>query len=62
MIHDDVFVRLLTFPNVLITAHQGFFTREAWTAIATTTIGNVSNFERGHVNEANRVTARLIVS
>lgn len=47
VIHDDVFVRLLTFPNVLITAHQGFFTREACEAIAGTTIGNVTGFERG---------------
>ncbi|WP_444666914.1 2-hydroxyacid dehydrogenase [Cereibacter changlensis] len=42
---DDVFARLLTFPNVLITGHQGFFTREALTAIAETTIGNISAFE-----------------
>ena len=60
VIQDDEFVRLLTFPNVLITAHQGFFTREACTAIATTTITNVSDFERGTVNEANRVGAQLI--
>lgn len=55
VIQDDVFVRLLTFPNVLITAHQGFFTLEAITAIATTTIRNVTDFERGEVAEANRV-------
>ena len=60
VIQDDVFVRLLTFPNVLITAHQGFFTREACTAIAQTTIGNVSDFERGACNEANRVGTKLI--
>ena len=35
VIHDDVFARLLTFPNVLITGHQGFFTREAMALIAT---------------------------
>ena len=45
-IPDDVFARLLTFPNVLITGHQGFFTREALVAIATTTIGNVTAFRR----------------
>jgi D-lactate dehydrogenase len=45
MIHDDVFARLLTFPNVLITGHQAFFTAEALTAIAETTIGNMSSFE-----------------
>ncbi|PZQ55542.1 MAG: hydroxyacid dehydrogenase [Novosphingobium pentaromativorans] len=46
VIRDDVFVRLMTFPNVLITGHQGFFTREAMTAIAGTTIDNISAFER----------------
>lgn len=39
--------RLLTFPNVLITAHQGFLTREALANIAHTTLENVSVFERG---------------
>jgi len=42
---DDVFARLLTFPNVLITGHQGFFTKEAMAAIAETTIENISAFE-----------------
>lgn len=45
MIQDDVFARLLTFPNVLITGHQAFFTAEALGAIAATTIGNISAFE-----------------
>ncbi len=45
-IMDDVFARLLTFPNVLITGHQGFFTADALQAIAATTIANVSAFER----------------
>lgn len=45
-IQDDVFARLLTFPNVLITGHQAFFTREAMSAIAHTTIANISSFER----------------
>lgn len=43
-IQDDVFARLLTFPNVLITGHQGFFTVEALSAIAETTIANISAF------------------
>jgi D-lactate dehydrogenase len=47
VIADDVFARLLTFPNVLVTAHQGFFTDEALRAIAETTLANVSAFERG---------------
>jgi len=44
-IQDDVFARLLTFPNVIITGHQGFFTHEAMSTIAETTIGNISAFE-----------------
>jgi D-lactate dehydrogenase len=47
VIQDDVFARLLTFPNVLVTAHQAFFTREALAAIAATTIGNLTAFEQG---------------
>ena len=43
-IPDDQFVRLLTFPNVLITGHQGFFTVEAITEIASTTRRNVDNY------------------
>jgi len=45
VLQDDVFARLLTFPNVLITGHQGFFTREALEAIAATTIANLSHFQ-----------------
>jgi len=41
VIQDDTFVRLQTFPNVLITAHQAFFTREAVDSIAETTLGNL---------------------
>lgn len=44
VLHDDIFARLLTFPNVLITGHQAFFTVEALTAIAETTIDNVDSF------------------
>lgn len=47
VIRDDVFSRLLTFPNVLITGHQGFFTREALTNIAHTVINNVTAYETG---------------
>src|SRR5687768_18431802 len=47
VIQDDVFARLLTFPNVLITAHQAFFTREAMDAISTVTLENASAFEQG---------------
>ncbi|HEX2190790.1 MAG TPA: 2-hydroxyacid dehydrogenase, partial [Longimicrobiaceae bacterium] len=51
VIADDVFARLLTFPNVLVTAHQGFFTVEALRGIAETTLANVAAFERGAVEE-----------
>jgi len=40
VIRDDVFARLLIFPNVLITGHQAFFTHEALTEIAKKTIEN----------------------
>lgn len=55
IIDDDVFARLLTFPNVLITAHQGFLTREALAAIAETTLGNVRTVLDGRACE-NTVT------
>lgn len=45
VIPDDTLSRLLTFPNVLITGHQAFFTKEALTCIAATTIQNVTDFE-----------------
>ncbi len=41
VIHDDTFVRLQTFPNVLITAHQAFFTKEALANIRSTTYSNL---------------------
>jgi D-lactate dehydrogenase len=41
VLHDDQLARLLTFPNVLITSHQGFLTREALTEIAHTTVANI---------------------
>lgn len=47
VIGDDLFMRLTTFPNVLITGHQAFFTAEALGNIADTTLGNLTAFERG---------------
>lgn len=44
VIQDDTFARLQTFPNVLITAHQAFFTREAVSNIARTTLLNIREF------------------
>lgn len=47
IILDDVLSRLSTFPNVLITSHMGFFTKEAMQAIAMTTLSNAVAFEKG---------------
>ncbi len=47
--------RLLSFPNVIITSHQGFFTEEALEAIAATTLSNAAAFEKGEINTANQV-------
>ncbi|MGQ4001701.1 2-hydroxyacid dehydrogenase [Francisellaceae bacterium CB300] len=45
IIADDIFERLLSFPNVLITAHQAFLTKEALNGIASTTLDNASSLE-----------------
>ena len=45
ILEHSVTARLLSFPNVMITSHQGFFTREALSAIARTTLDNVKVFE-----------------
>lgn len=47
IIDDDIFQRLLTFPNVLITGHQAFFTEESLSAIAATTLASISDAEAG---------------
>ncbi|WBL25687.1 2-hydroxyacid dehydrogenase [Zunongwangia sp. HGR-M22] len=47
IIKDDVISRLISFPNVLITAHQGFLTKEALQQIAEVTIQNIKDFEEG---------------
>jgi D-lactate dehydrogenase len=46
IIQDDIFQRLLTFPNVLVTAHQAFFTKEALQNIAETTLANITAVEQ----------------
>lgn len=55
VIQDDVFARLVTFPNVIITGHQGFFTSEALQKIAETTLQNITDFEQG-ISCNNKVT------
>jgi D-lactate dehydrogenase len=46
-LQDDVLARLLTFPNVVVTAHQAFLTREALGAIAQTTLDNITQWAAG---------------
>lgn len=60
VIQDDVFARLLTFPNVIITGHQAFFTRNALEKIADTTLSNIKDFEQGRAC-ANEVTADRLI-
>jgi len=59
IIDDDKIARLMQFPNVLVTAHQGFLTREALEQIASTTLQNLTDFENGIINE-NHVSARNV--
>jgi D-lactate dehydrogenase len=61
VIHDDIFARLLTFPNVVITGHQAFFTKEALERIAQTTLENITAFASGKPLE-NQVTVRWVVN
>ena len=48
VIQDDIFQLLQSFPNVVITAHQAFFTKEALRNIADTTLSNIGDIEKGH--------------
>lgn len=57
VIKDDVLARLLTFPNVLVTGHQAFFTRTALENIAQTTLANIRDFARGRLLPENTVSS-----
>ena len=57
LIEDDTLSRLLTFPNVIVTSHQGFFTREALQQIAHTTLANARCYEQS-CESPNEVRAR----
>jgi len=59
IVSDDLFQRLLTFPNVLVTGHQAFLTEEALEAIARTTLASIADAEAGRPL-ANRVDTSLI--
>jgi D-lactate dehydrogenase len=58
IIQDDVFERLTTLPNVVVTGHQAFLTREALTQIADITLGNISDFEAGSAKAENIIMTR----
>ena len=60
VIQDDVFARLLTFPNVIITGHQAFFTQTALKNIAETTLQNITDFEQGKISSENEASINLI--
>jgi D-lactate dehydrogenase len=60
VIRDDKISRLMTFPNVLVTAHQAYFTDHALEQIAITTIQNLDDVESGTVKSANQVTLEMI--
>ena len=47
VIQDDMLMHLMSFTNVLITSHQGFFTEDALVQIAMVTLKNISQFEKG---------------
>jgi D-lactate dehydrogenase len=49
IIQDDTFARLMTFPNVMITGHQAFFTEDAMRAIAEVTLSNITQIECGQI-------------
>lgn len=59
IIDDSLILELMMYPNVLITAHQGFFTKEAQTQIAQTTLKNIHDFQNGNIaNEVKDPTNR----
>lgn len=55
IIEDDIFERLVTFPNVLVTAHQAFFTQEALNNIAEITLANIMDFVEDNIKTCNQV-------
>ena len=53
---DDTLVRLIAMPNVIVSSHQAFLTKEALDNIAATTVSNVLNYFQGTPNEATEVS------
>lgn len=56
ILESSVTARLLSFPNVIVTSHQGFLTHEALSAISETTLNNAVSFEEGEPNSENLVS------
>lgn len=55
LLESSITARLLSFPNVIVTSHQGFLTEEALAAISQITLQNAVDFEKGNVTESNQV-------
>lgn len=55
VLQDDILARLLTFPNVLVTSHQAFLTKEALENIASTTLENINRYYRGQAVDGDKV-------
>jgi D-lactate dehydrogenase len=62
VIEDDIISRLLTFPNVIITGHQAFFTREAMDKITSTTFTNINDFIANKTKKENQVHAEAHIA
>jgi D-lactate dehydrogenase len=60
VIVDDKISRLMTFPNVLVTAHQAYFTDNALNQIAKTTLNNLTDIENNTINRQNQVCIDMI--
>lgn len=56
ILESSIVARLLSFPNVIVTSHQGFLTEEALASISKTTLQNAIDFQNGTINENNRVS------
>jgi D-lactate dehydrogenase len=55
ILESSIVARLLSFPNVIVTSHQGFLTEEALESISNTTLQNAMDYLSGNINENNRV-------
>ena len=56
ILETSITARLLSFPNVIVTSHQGFLTKEALEAISETTLQNAESFENGNLISSNVVS------